>query len=800
MIELPVLDAAAGQDDAPRARFWRSVADLRNTDEFRELAREEFLPGASNAPAGSSRRQFLQIMGASMALAGLSACRKPVETIVPFVRRPEDVLPGVPVEYATAMMLDGILRPVVVESTDGRPTKIEGNADHPDSQGSSGVFEQASLLGLYDPDRSEFVRRDGEQSTWEQFRSFATGLSTGSRVAVIAPSSSSPTFRRLRTALSGRFATVRWVTYDARGNNVARGMQAAYGAGYRPRYRFSQAEVIVSLDADFLGPNDVNTVGNTREFAESRRVDEPTDTMSRLYVVESNYSITGGMADNRLRLKSSDVPVFATALAAKLGLTNASTPLDDHPWVAALASDLRSAGPNAVVLAGDHQPAEVHELCAAVNSSLGAVGRTVDLLQADEDTSDQSAELVSLAAELEAGEYDTLLVLGANPVYDAPAGLDMASAVDAVEHSIHVGLYVDETASVATWHVPATHYLEHWSDGRSHSGVLSVVQPLIAPLYEAAHSDLEVLALLATGREQFGYDLVRATWRDRLTGGTFDSAWRRVLHDGFLPDSAYSTATPSFAGSVEAASATELSGAEFEIVVSLDPTVHDGQFANNAWLQELPAPTTKIVWDNVAAMSPATAAALGIRNRLLKGAYYVDHVAVEVDGRSIEVPAWIQPGIADNSIQLTTGYGRRIASTRALRETNLFDLDDYTDIYGSGAVANELGVNVNPVRAGGQSVVSGASVTRVASDYLIASTQDHGAIEEEANVVAKRGLFRMATIDEYRANPYFVKDEEPAPIREDWSDYPTLWQENHPTGEDAYKDSAYNQNQWGMVI
>jgi len=800
MIELPVLDATTSGDSSPRTRFWRSISHLNQSSDFKEIAANEFVPGASETPSGASRRQFLQVMGASMALAGLTACRRPIETIVPFSRRPEEMVPGMPVNYATSMPFRGSLRPLLVESTDGRPTKVEGNPDHPESQGASSLFEQAALLGVYDPDRSQMVLENGAASSWAAFKQYATGLRPQTRVAVIAEASSSMTFAAARRALEARFGSVRFVTYDhMTANRVARGYEAAHGRSVRPVYHFSKASVIVSLDADFLAATDPDSVHNTREFAMSRQV-ETNGSMSRLYAVESTYSITGGMADNRLRLKSGQIGAFAVALAGALGVHSVSEPTyAGHAWVSALADDLRTAGSTGVVVAGDHQPEEVHTLAAAMNAAIGAVGQTVTLLDAGDATDDMSGSMSGLVQDLQAGNVDVLVTLGANPIYDHP---ELAEAFARANERIHVGLYVDETARDATWHVPETHFLEAWGDGRSRFGHMSVVQPLIAPLYADAHSSLEVLAMLGNGEERFGYDLVRATWRATLTGD-FEKSWRKVIHDGLLPDSGYASVTPGIASGAATSAATTLAGmraGDLEVVVRLDGKILDGRFANNAWLQELPDATTKVVWDNVAVLSPATAEDLGVSASLSGGKYYADTVSITVGDASVELPIWIQPGVADGSIQVSSGYGRDIQSNRPFRETNIFDLDDYTDVYGQGAIASGVGASVSGLIQHGTRIVTASSVTKAGSGYMVASTQDHGALEEESVEVKKRGLFRMATVAEYKADPEFVKSEEPAPLREDWSDYPALWQENHPTTKDAVKDSPYYANQWGMVI
>ncbi|MEZ4702473.1 MAG: TAT-variant-translocated molybdopterin oxidoreductase [Rhodothermales bacterium] len=801
MIELPVIDAASSAEGDQKKHFWRSIQHLRQDPHFKRIGQEEFMPGASDAPGGSSRRQFLQLMGASMALAGLSACRRPVELTLPYARKPEEIIPGIPLFYATSMPFRGVLSPLLVESHEGRPTKVEGNPDHPMSMGASGVFEQASLLNLYDPDRSAHVTRGGNQVSWADFVAFSQGFlaqAASRKVAVLCAPSSSPTQLALRGRLAQVFPQLRWVTYAPEGDDAERmGMQAAYGMALRPSYRFEHAEVIVSLDADFLSPTDRNFVANTRGFAASRKMNAPQDEISRLYVVESTYSVTGGSADNRLRLRSSQIPSFAAALAVRLGVEGVQgvgAEFIDHPYVQAMERDLLRAGSHGVVLAGETQPASVHALCMAINKRLSSIGNTVMLYDTKEEVKPaQSEQLQQLVFDMGNGSVDALLMLGVNPVYDMPGELDFAGALQRVPTSIHLGSHQDETAVASTWHIPQAHYLEAWGDGRAHDGTLSVIQPLIAPLHDDARSDIEVLNAFATGLDVSGYDLVRDTWRPVLSND-FEAAWKKVIHDGFLPDSGFATVDPAMRP-VSGASPYQVAGDELEVVFRLDGKVLDGSFANNAWLQELPDSTTKVVWDNVALISPATAERLGLEVPYVEGKHYADRIEITAGGTTVDMPVWIVPGHADNSLTVTLGYGRDIVSHRPDRVTNFFDTDDQTDIYGHGAVATGVGVNVAKLRTpGAMRIATGATVRKVGSGYMVATTQDHGYMEG-------RPLYRMATVEEYREEPGFAADAvETLPGGEPWADYPALWQERHPTTQPAFKDNPYHEYQWAMVI
>jgi molybdopterin-containing oxidoreductase family iron-sulfur binding subunit len=798
MIELPVLGASSVEEGDQKQRFWRSFEHLRRDTDA--LSTEEFLPGASDAPGGSSRRQFLQLMGASMALAGLSACRRPVELTMPYARTPEEIIPGIPLFYATAMPLRGVLAGLLVESHEGRPTKVEGNPEHPVSRGVSGLFEQASILNLYDPDRSKRLLNRGVEATWNDFLTFCQGFlaeAASRRVAVLCEPTSSPTLNALRGRLAQAFPQLRWVTYAPEGDDPVRlGMQEAYGMPLRPAYRFEDAEVIVSLDADFLSPIDRQFVANTRGFAAGRRIGSTQDDMSRLYAVESTFSVTGGNADNRLRLRSSEIPSFAAALAVRLGVEGVEgvgAEFIDHPFASAIERDLLRAGSRGVVLAGETQPPSVHALCMAMNERLSSVGNTVVLYDTTEDAGPSQAEqLQQLVFDMSNGAVDALLMIGVNPVYDVPGEIDFAGALQRVPTTIHLGSHEDETAAVSGWHIPQAHYLEAWGDGRAYDGTLSVIQPLIAPMF-GGKSDIEVLHAFATGTDVSGYDLVRAQWRPWLPSD-FEPAWRRVIHDGFLPDSGFATVDPALRP-VSGASPYTTNAGEIEVVFRLDNKVLDGRFANNVWCQELPDPASKVVWDNLALLSPATAERLGLEVRYIKGKHYADIVEITAGGASVQMPAWILPGHADDAITVTLGYGRRITSHRPERVTNFFDTDDKTDIYGHGAIGTGVGVNVATLRTpGAMRIATNASVRKVSDGYLVATTQDHGYMEG-------RPLYRMATVEEYRQDPGFAADAiKPLPGGEPWADYPALWQERHPTEQPAFKDNPYHEYQWGMVI
>jgi molybdopterin-containing oxidoreductase family iron-sulfur binding subunit len=782
MIELDVLDSDDAARDAQEAsgpRFWRHPAELSDEAPARDAGSSgegegpsEFGAGDSDPPGGASRRQFLQLMGAAMAMAGLAGCRRPEEKILPYVRKPEEVLPGVPQQYATGMPFRDVLRPVLVESHEGRPSKVEGNGDHPVGQTGTSGFEQASVLNLYDPDRSRSVRREGSDAGWSDFVQFCRQLgeqAADQNVAVLMEEHPSPTVAAMRRRMADRFPNLQWVTYAATGDDPVRlGMQRAFGRPLRPRYDLGEAEVILSLDADFLDGRHRDFLHNTQSFAEGRRLEGPEDEMSRLYAVESQFSTTGGSADHRLRMQARRVRAFAAALGAELGVgtaPDADWSEKEQVYVREIARDLQAAGERGVVLAGESQPPAVHALAMAINQQLGGVGTTVTLLDPGaEPTASQDEALADLVSSMQNDEVDTLLMMGVNPVYDAPAGLDFEAAMGNVQNTIHCGLWRDETAQVSRWHVPRTHYLESWGDGRAYDGTLSVIQPLIRPLYEDAHSEIEVLNLLATGVDATGYDLVREQWRRRLPQN-FEERWRQVLHDGYLEDSQFSAAS---VGSADVPAIAAPSEDGLEVVVRQDPKLLDGRFSNNAWMQELPDPVTKIVWDNVAIMSPATAEARGLAVDYSEGNFYADRVELSVNGATVELPVWVQPGHPDGSVTVTLGYGRTIATAREGYETPFWDVSDEQDVYNPGPIAGGLdadgepmdvvGANVAPLRPPGGRVATGAEMAQVDSGYLLATTQEEGSMQG-------RPIVRWATLDEFREDPYFV-DQNQTPVPE----------------------------------
>jgi molybdopterin-containing oxidoreductase family iron-sulfur binding subunit len=768
--------------------YWRSLAQIEDRPEFRTVLEREFPEGASELPEGINRRDMMMLLGASLSLAGLAGCRRPVEEIVPFVTAPEETVPGIPRYYATTMPFRRSAYGLIVESHEGRPTKIEGNPSHPSTLGASSTRIQASVLGLYDPDRSQAVRLKGEPRSWTDFvtawgeLSKAHAADGGAGLAVLSESFSSPTLARLASEFRTRYPRAIWATYEAVSDeNRLAGLRSATGRDLDLMLRFDRASVILCLDADPL-LTDPEMIRHARGFAAGRQAGVSGGAMNRLYAVEGVYSLTGAMADHRLRLESRQIAPFLAALSARLAPpaagaarpAGADVPGVDPRWIDVLAKDLLANRGKGLIVAGDRQPPAVHAAVCALNTSLGNTGATVSYFETRDAALPSVSSLASLVSAMRAGTVQTLVVLGGNPVFDAPADLDFASAMEKVPHSIALGHAVDETSSKAEWHIPRAHYLESWGDARAVGGTLSVVQPLILPLF-SGRTSVEVLGLMVGEKERPGYDIVRETWNPILGAAEFDRKWNRVLHDGLhagseLPEVVPTLTKEPFAdlarlvdgaagsGQLEAASPGRL-----EIVFLASPSLHDGRFANDGWLQELPDPLTKLTWDNPALVSPQTADTLGLTNG--------DVVRLDYADRALELPVSILPGMADGMVALTLGYGRQRA----------------------GRIGSGVGFNTFTVRSSrAPGFDSGVRLTRLGRTYALSATQDHGSMEG-------RPLVRESTLAELRSEASAPEPSEGARaegtpgalgVYPEETEHFSLWQEH-----------TYDQgHQWGMTI
>jgi MoCo/4Fe-4S cofactor protein with predicted Tat translocation signal len=784
-------------------RYWRTLEELADSEAFHELMRLEFPAQADVWPDSMNRRRFLGLMGASLALAGLSGCSvrpAPSVGLRPYVRSPEEVVPGRPLFFATAMTQGGAGVGLLVESHMGRPTKVEGNPDHPGSLGATDVFNQASILTLYDPDRSQTVTLLGRTSTWEAaFGTLPVNGQTsigmvmarqrqmkGAGLCILTETVISPTLAWQLDELLNAFPEAKWHQYEPVNRDTAyRGARLAFGDPVNTVYQFDRADVVLSLDADFLtcGPGNLRYVA---DFMKRRRVRTTGDnsreaTMNRLYVVETAVSSTGAKADHRLALRPSEIAGFATALAARLRVSDRPSASPYDRWIDAVADDLQSHRGRCVILAGDRQPPVVHALSHALNQRLENVGKTVLYTEPVEARPvDQTESLRDLVEDMDRGRVEMLLILGGNPVFTAPADFDFTERMQKVALRVHLSLYQDETSLQCQWHLPEAHYLEAWSDTLAFDGTATIMQPLIEPLYQG-RSAHEVLSILRHDLRTPGYELVRASWRkhwqDRGASGDFDDFWEMSIHDGVvagtrLPQKSVTVRSLENRRKDEDNSAR---GDGLELQFWPDPTIYDGRFANNGWLQELPKPITALTWDNAALMSPATAKQLGVgvdgyEHGGEHGGYRTDVVELEVDGRTVRAPVWLMPGHADGAITIYLGYGRQNAGRVG------------------GTPEHPIGFNAYLLRTSERPWYSpGLQARKTGERYPIACTQAHQLMEN-------RECVRSATLAEYKERPDFAHEREKEDEREETrvARKPlTLYQ---PFDYEAAK------HKWGMVI
>jgi len=756
-LDLETARARVAETKGPE--FWRSLEELAGSEDFQEMMHREFPKGASEWIDAVSRRGFLKLMGASLAMAGMTACTKqPLEPIVPYVRQPEDTIPGRPMFYATAFTLAGYASPLLVESHLYRPTKIEGNDQHPASLGGTDIFAQASILGMYDPDRSQTITYMGDVRTWGDFvgamrgpLSVQKGLK-GAGIRVLSQPFSSPTLADQQKAFLAMYPEAKWHVYEPiNRDNVYEGAKLAFGQPVETRYDFSKADVILSLDADFLYAGFPGNTRYIRDFA-ARRNPEAGE-MNRLYVIESGMSSTGAKSDHRLPLPATRIEQFAYGLPGLLAsLSGGNVAGDADSFLYGIAQDLLSHKGSSVVVAGDRQPPAVHALAHALNQSLGNVGKTVfytDPVGAN--VANQTESLKDLVADMRGGKVDMLVIFGGNPAYDAPADFGFAEVLKNtnIPIRIHHGLYQDETAELCQWHVNEAHYLEAWSDSRAYDGTASIVQPLIAPLYNGK-STHEILNVLLAQPGLSGYEAVQAYWKKQHPAADFDFFWRKSLNDGWVEGTAFPALTLKPAQAPSATSAPDAK--DFEIDFRRDPSIFDGRFSNNGWLQELPKPMTKMTWDNPVHVSPKTAEELQLASE--------DFVEIQLNGETVKAPVWIQAGHPDKSITVFLGYGRRRA----------------------GRVGTGAGFDMYPLRFSATPwSASGAVVTKVGGSYKLATTQGYQTMD---TATGKRPLVRTTTLEEYRKEPDFARDEEP------------------PKELTLYKPYPYAQEPyaWGMTI
>jgi molybdopterin-containing oxidoreductase family iron-sulfur binding subunit len=737
--------------------YWQSLEELAATEDFKAFVASEFPHGVAPLEHTLDRRDFLKLLGASLALAGLTSCVRPVrerEKIVPYVRAPEQIIPGKPLFFATSVTQGGYALGLLAESHQGRPTKVEGNPDHPASLGATDATTQATVLSLYDPERSQQILRNGQAQSWNDFsRAMSEALAQlpeGKGLYLLTETVTSPTLAQQLSELLARYPEAKWHQYDVLHSDAAfEGAMMAFGEPVNTFYDFTNADVVVSLDADFLGVGPAK-LRYSKDFAKRRKVRVADDEMNRLYLLESTPSVTTALADHRLPLRPSQIEGVARYIAGELGAT-AAAPLPagvDSRFVQTLIDDLRGHEGRSVVIAGDHQPPVVHALAHAINIRLGNVGTTVlytDPVEAR--PVNQLESLGELVQDIASGEVELLIMIGGNPVYNAPADLKFAEALTQVPTSVHLSLYVDETSSRATWHIPQTHYLETWSDARAFEGTIGIMQPLIAPFY-GGKSEHELLAALMGASDMTSYDIVRAYWQNRAEGD-FDTFWHQSVYSGKIPGSHLRGRNLSFSGAIPAAQTTPQ---QLELTFRLDPSLQDGRYANNGWLQEIPKPITKITWDNAALVSPRTAERLNVATN--------DLITISANGESVSVPVWVQPGQADDTVTVFLGFGRTHA----------------------GRVGNDVGVNVYPLRTSQSPWIRyDAQITRGRGRRKLVSTQIHHQFD---GTLERRHIVRHGTLAQFRAEP----------------EHPHF---AHPVAHhhsDLFPDYEYTNYAWGMVF
>jgi MoCo/4Fe-4S cofactor protein with predicted Tat translocation signal len=738
-------------------KYWRSLDQVADTPEFREWVEREFPSTAVEMMDGNTRRTMLKVMAASFGLAGLAACTRPVIHLAPQTRGREDYIPGSPYNYTTAMAINGHAMGLLVQTFDGRPTKVEGNPDHPSSLGAATALAQASVLGVYDPDRSKTVLEGGKDSSWEKFEAAIKALSLGDGAGLrfLSESVVSPTLESLRADALKKFPKAKWVEYESVSReNERAGTMLAFGQALDVHPQFDKAKVILALDYDFLGL-DWPTPLATKLFSKNRRVEseEDIDKISRLYVVESQFSLTGANAEHRLRMRGGEVKQFAMDLAAALSSPPAGTDKRSK-YLAALAKDLKAAGHEGLVVAGPRQPAVVHALAHQINQTLGSSGTAVTFTKPVSQDRVESGvgALKALAGELSSGQASTLVILGGNPAYTAPADLQFAAAISKA-NSIHMGVDVDETAMVAKWHVPEAHYLETWGDARSTDGTVSIQQPMIEPLY-GGRSAIEILALLTGSSSIKGYDIVKKFWN------LPENTWKKALNDGVLPGAKTAEVKAAIdSKKIDAAVASEPKASTGGIEVGFVPSyaAWDGRFANNAWMQEVADPITKLTWGNAALISPAMGRDKGWKDG--------DMVSVSRGGMKLEAAVMIQPGHADNAVTISLGYGRLQC----------------------GNVGKEVGFNAGALRTSDAMwFAPDFAITATGSTFRLASLQEHGSMEEPhlLGQPYTRPMVRETTVGEYKKNPKVIEERQEVP-------------ELHSIYPEKVYDSGY---QWGMAI
>ncbi len=758
-LRLPVIP---DQGEALKGRtYLRSLNEKPGSPEWAEVSGPEFPVGADVAPEGFARRSFLQMLGGTLAIAGVSGCfRPPEEQILPYTRQPRELTPGVPLTYATAHSFGGYATGMIAAAYDGRPVKLEGNPAHPASLGSTGVFDQATLLDLYHPERANGITQAGKPKAWKTFleeiysRAPELAKDGGAKLRFLMEPSSSPTEGNLRKAVLAKFPSAKFYSYaPVNQDAVFEGTKLAFGEALEPHYEVSAAKVILSLDSDFMTAGTPGHLRHARGFADHR---DPETGMNRLYVAEPAFSVTGSVADHRLRVKASEIKGLAASIAAAIE-GGGGAPLSDElkKWVSAVAEDLKANRGASLVIAGYRQPAEVHALAHALNASLGNVGKTVSYgkpVLLDEKAG--ASQLQALVAEMNAGAVDTLVITAHNPVYLAPADVDFKSALAKVTHAIYLHQFQDDTSPHCEWLLPLAHELEAWGDARAYDGTASIVQPLISPLFSGL-TTISVLAAFTGEGDLSPYQLVKRTWSEHAGQvGDFDHVWEKYLVEGLIPNTAEAKLTPSSSfspGSVKLETPNE----GWEVVFATDSKVYDGRYFRNTWLQELPDPLTKITWDNALLVSHKSAGELKVRSG--------DKLTVTVGEKSLTAPVFVLPGQADKTVTVVLGYGQAPRFERT---------------------EGQIGFNGNAVKTAAAGWFAPGQVEKAKGTHVLAQTQEHWVMEGRTMAV-------QVTADEYKADPEWLESQR-NPLKTNPSLIPPVDYSKEAIGSFGYK--------WGMAI
>ena len=759
--------------------YWKSLKDISSEDDYNRFLKQS----EHNVDNGLSRRNFLSLIAASVALAGLEGCKKPVQKIIPYVEAEIGTIPGIPKYYASTLPFKNNALGVVIENHDERPVKVEGNEKHPTSLGKSNSFAQASTLEMYDPDRARGVKFKGKKVDWNEYLNFAKSINDGNGkgLAVLIQESSSPTIKSIQEDFKKNLPNADWVVYESVNNeNLYDGIELAFSKRLQPLYRLEKAQIIVSLGSDFLGVDD-NNIYHTRKFAQNRNIVDENSTMNRLYVAESSISSTGSSADHRLNVPQHEMENLLAELAyelKQLGLRIEAKKVksSNNLWVKAAAKDLFDGRGESIIIGGSSLSKEFHQLIALINYNLKA---PIDYYPLNMSQVSSVKNFESLCKDMKNGKINNLIILGANPVYDSPVDFDFVESLKKVKNSVHLTNIIDETSKLCSWNIAMNHYFECWGDAMTYDGHVSIVQPQIMPLFDSK-SIIQVLSPIVHSKEQSAYDTVKNVWKSKIIkSGNFEREWDKVLHDGLYKKPIFKKVNVRPASKISTAVLNNysLDNDKFEIVFCPSSSVYDGRYANNGWLQEIPKPITSLTWDNAALISIKVAKKLNIKNGQM--------LEISVGDNSINIPAFITPGQNQKSITLELGYGRKF----------------------NGRIGNEVGFNVYPLRSSDSpSFILNGSIKVLNETYPLASTQDHHGLEDDkyaapgfddlANKETQSRipeLVKQSTLDYYKDNPDWVqkKVEQHKPDKKrSWADHSMY----NP-------DWDYSKGpQWGMSI